>query len=343
MQIDLNEKKNKQEKILKDTNKFIKTKLGLLGVSVVSLVWLFWGFFTPTFKETPIWILFMSSGVSMVVAYSIGALLRYQGVLTGSSDSELISLKKLHREIVIKSNEYAEYVDEWALVENDLALKLARTHELTSAGLRYSDYFDEKGDYTDKEINPIPKNSEKWVKERYNYKNKKLKEAIEFKVTPVTIPAISSESNVDLDYNNTGLSPEEHLTISNKKAFLKKILTVAIFGLIQLQLGSGNWKESLFNGLAQLIVFLLFGLVGFYSEYTFMTNTYTGNLRKKINLLERLIVYGKKKELEKNIKKQEVIDNERYYRDKQGPYIRQPEEISGPSKSLLNTTSTSSF
>lgn len=340
--IDLSKETNKKpintkEKALKDSKKFITTKLGIIGVAVVSVVWLFWGFFTPAFRETPIWIILLSSAVSMLVAYSIGALLRYQGILSGSADSEVVELKNEHRKVVVEANEYAEWSDEWSDEENRIALKLARTHILMSAGLKYTEFFDEDGNYTGKEIDAIEKDAPKWKRERYDDKNKKLSDAISFKVTPVTMPAVSAESHVDLDYNNTGLSPEEHLRISNIKAAWQKVATVAVFGMIGLQLNGISAWESLFNGLAQLVVFLLFGLVGFYSEYTYMTNNYTSNLRKKINLLKRLITFGKKQsELEK-IKKQEVKND--------GIEERRPseqsEEISRTDENIQSTTGTS--
>lgn len=286
---------SKPSKAAKKVNSFLMKKLGWYGVLVVAAVYLFWGFFKPDLNDRSIIETLLSSSVSMLVALSISNLLGAQGIINGHFDSDVVEMKRQHIAKVEEANEFVEYSDEWSDEENTLALKTARKHILMSAGLKYEEFFNESGDFLEKYVPEPSKKAHKYIKKRYANKMAAIKKALTYQITPVSMSRLSAETTVNLDPNRLEPEPTEYQKAKAVKSFWQKILSVAVFGKITWSLIEGaNFWQSIFNGVIQLVVFLLFGIISFYGSYTYMTNTYVGNLRKKINLLSRLIVFGKK-------------------------------------------------
>lgn len=294
---------------VKKTNAVIMKKLGWMGVLIISFVYLFWGFFKPLLNDQTIWETLLSSGVSMLIALSISNLLRAQGIMSGSVDEDVMDMKKKHVESVVNANEYVEYSDSWSDEENKIALRSARKHILMSAGLKYHDFFNDDGDYLDTTIPAPEKDAPKYIKKRYKNKLGAIRKSLTYQITPISMARLSAETTVNLDPNRLDAEPSEYQKAKAIKSVWTKILSVVVFGKITWTLIEGaDFWQSLFNGAIQLVVFLLLGIISFYGSYIYMTNVYVGNLRKKINLLSRLVVFGKRqriKEAEEKVKKEQ--------------------------------------
>lgn len=293
---------------VKKANTIIMKKLGWMGVLIISLVYLFWGFFQPRLNDQTIWETLLSSGVSMLIALSISNLLRAQGIMSGSLDEDVVGMKKKHVESVVDANEYVEYSDAWSDEENKIALRSARKHILMSAGLKYHDFFNDDGDYLETTIPAPESDAPKYIKKRYKNKLGAIRKALTYQITPISMARLSAETTVDLDPNKLDAEPSEYQKAKAIKSVWQKVLSVVVFGKITWILIDGaDFWQSLFNGAIQLVVFLLLGIISFYGSYIYMTNVYVGNLRKKINLLSRLVVFGKRqrvKEVEEKEEKQ---------------------------------------
>lgn len=289
-------------KVFKKANNLLTRRIGLIGVAGVSLAYMFWGLIEPELSGKSVLEIILSSGITMLVAYGIDSLLRLQGILTGALDPIVVEAKRTHVETALTANDYSPYADDWAEIENAIVLRTARTHILTSASLRYIDYFDEEGNMKDVDIPIPPKGSPKHVKARYKEKITALDKAVKFKVTPVTMAKLSAESSASLDYNDTGMEPDEYQKVMAKRALFMKLVTAGIFGQFVLNVATGDAWAGFYYGLIQVVVFLVFGLISYYLSFTYMTVTYVSGLRKKVTLLLKLITYGKKRRAEELLK-----------------------------------------
>lgn len=271
----------------------------------ISFVYLFSGFFKPGVSDVPLWIRLADSTVSIVVAILISSMLGAQGMLAGNKSDSIINAKKAHADAIEKADKYAEYADIWSDEENRIAYKKARTHLLASAGLKYSDYFDDDGAYTDKEIEKpegsIVKKSgkiklSKEQRKQYKRRKKLLNRALYIRLSQVSYAGIATDSNVNYDYNNTGQTQTEFQTRRTFKKSIGKILSVAILGSIVFELAMGqNWMQALFNGAIKLVLFFAFGGWEYIINYNFVTIDYLSGLMKKTNLAKRLVTFGEQK------------------------------------------------
>ena len=276
-------------------SKGLMNNIGSLVIFAISIVWLFYGFFKPSLSDIPWYTRLSSSLLSIVVAVTISSMLGLQGLLKGSKLEDIIELQRLHRETTVKANEYSEYADEWSDLENAATLKRARTHLLSTAGLKYSEFFDDEGNFTDKEV-PEPTIITKDTTKYYDDRVKKLHQAISLRITPLTFAVISNDSKVDYDEHKFSSTPTEFHRAQTVKKVMSKVLTVTLLGLVTFKLIEGqNVWESLFNGALQLAMFLIFGVTDYLKNYNYVKDVYSDNLRRKISAGNRLIAFGKRK------------------------------------------------
>jgi len=287
-----------KEKGLKATGEFIRRKFGILSVSIISMVYIFWGMFTMQQSGKTVIQVIAAGVLSWLVGYSISQLLVLQGLLCGADDTQVMEGKQKHIDIAFEANEYADVADDWAERENAAVLKAARTHILMTASMRYSDYFDEDGNYKDSvTITEPAADAPRHLKQRYATMVTALKKAFKVKITPVSMVRLSAESTASLDYNNTGMEPSEYQKVVAKRSAISKLLMGALFGMFTIVPAMNGWA-GFYYGLLQVAIYLVNGFIAFYNSYQFMVVTYLNNLKKKVVLLKKLILYGKQRRRE---------------------------------------------
>lgn len=329
---------------MEDPNKKVKRekttseKVGKLFVDwivtfmliIVSTVWIFYGFFKPTWSNVPIWVKLAGSVVSIFVAILIASLMGLNGITKAYKLKHVRDLQNEHRKAVDEANEYAEYADEWSEFETKAAYKRARTHLLSTAGLSYKVYFDENGEFTGEKI-PTPFDESKELTKQHKLRIKKLNESISLKLKPQTFAAISTGNKVEYDEFDYGDTPEDFHKISTARKALSKVAVTAVMSLVTFEIIKGtNWLESLFNGAIQLMMFLTFGTIEYIKNYNYVTGPYVDSLMKKIMSAKRLIEFGKLKRGEEN-------GNELQR------HRREPEKVISTDEGLPITTSTISI
>lgn len=283
-------------KPIKAVEHILKRRLGSIGVAIVSLAYLFWGFFVLKEKDATWLELVISGGLTVIVAFSIDTLLRWQGLTDGGLDMDVQSAQKGHRDQVLTTVPYFTYADNWADEENANVLKKARTHILAQTGLRYSDFFEEDGKMKGTEI-PKPENTApKYVRKRYKEQITAFNRAVKFKITPVTLTKITSDTGNTLDENYLGRTVGEYTSTKAKVVAIGKVTGFAVFAKVAFDIVENPGWESFYYGLLQVALFFMFGLLSYYFSYTFMTGEYRSGLLKKTMLLARLVAYGKQKE-----------------------------------------------
>lgn len=289
---------------------FLKTRIGLIGVMLVSFAYVFWGYFTLVRQDKTILEIIISGGVTVFVAYTIDAMLRLQGLMDGALDPRVVDAEEKHSDTVKRAVPFFIYADEWEEEENKIAMKVARTHILAQQGLRYSDFFDENGDATGYVIPEPDARIPKYVKSRYKLKLKALEDSYKFRITPVTLTKLTSDSSTNLDRNDVGRDKMEYNAEKAKIVGLAKVSGFFAFSLVAFEALTGAGWMALYSGLIQVTLFLMLGFVSYYLAFIHMTGEYRGGLHKKEHLLERLISFGERKD-------REVIENAKSRNDSQ--------------------------
>ena len=285
MDIIKEEKKTSSNKILRDAQGIMQRRPGLIAVSVISFAYSFWGYFTLNLSDRSLLEMFISGGISLVVAFLIDTMLRLQGIVDGGHDIDVVSAEKNHAEKIKEANPFMNYGDEWAEEETKNALKVARTHILANSGLRYIDYFDGEGGFKEIDIEKPSKEASKEVHARYKEKVTAITKARTFKVTPLTVSMLTSTERIELDQTNTGRVPSQYLIHATRLKGLAKVTGFFIFGFITFNTVQNPSWNNFFSGVLQVLIYLVVGLISYYLAYTFMRGEYRNGLVRKLNFL----------------------------------------------------------
>ena len=170
------------------TGRFFRN-IGTVATALISFVWLFSGFFDVGFEYVSLFKVFLGSLLSVTVAVSIKASMGIQAIKTAMDSIEITDLEKKHKETIDEVNGYIEYVDEWEDQENAMAYSKARSSILAQAGLKYSNYFNETGEYIGEfEIKKLKKRSLEYKQQKKRLaaitKALNLKLTQQFLITP---------------------------------------------------------------------------------------------------------------------------------------------------------------
>lgn len=275
----------------------IKSWVGYLAVAVISLTYMFTGYFNLSTTGRTIEQILLSSALSMAVGIGIVRGWAKQGRIGGSKDSVRVKKDEEHIKIVQSAVPYFKYSKEWEDIENANALKDARSIILSRQGLVYDEYFDAEGKFIGK-FKEYDKEASKKQRARVRKENIAIEKAIEHKVTPVILTELTSDIKGNLDRNNLGISEKQYELTRSGIEIISRIFFGIMFGLFMLEpiLGAG-WEAFLYTAL-QVAFYQVGGAIAYYDRYTFKTTDEVASINKKITLLENLIQFGKSKEME---------------------------------------------
>lgn len=172
---------------------------------------------------------FLSSGCMMLCWVMIRNAFAEQGLISGQKDSEVKATKKEH---LITSNEISTYKADfciWCEQKNKERLKQKRLAILSGSSLIYEEYFDDNGNFRDKEV-PIPveevnKKLNKINQKRYKKDCKLLNKARFAYVAPYIAEEICAKEDVSSRKKVFGVSVR---TWKNVKIISSIIMSLVI-------------------------------------------------------------------------------------------------------------------
>lgn len=266
---------------------------------ILSLIYIFYGIVKMEETGKSILQILADGMMSMIAGYSIGRLLSLQGYKSGGKDESLIAVRKQHRDKVESINKHLDKLEEYVKMVNEKRTKEARIVILSEEALCYEDF--EKGLYKDYML--------KSSKDKYSASQKKaLKKAYHYRSQYLSSKILirSGESN-NLDSKKAiGETLEEHQKRENTKQFMSKILFAIVFGYFTIKMVEDlNWFNLIWTAL-QVVSFLAFGLMKFYSSKIYMQTTLVDRYQAQIDELVSFESWLEKQPKEEKKEKVEV-------------------------------------
>lgn len=284
------------EKVAHKAVKGLRHNIGYFSIILISAVFLFVGFFDINATGQTVLGILISSALTLMVGVSITKGWAKQGLIEGGSDPINQQVIKDHARKVKEATPYFKYADEWSALENKLALRDARYNILMRQGLYYNDYFDADGRFVGK-YKLLKEASTRTEKLAWVAQNRTIKEAVVFKVTPLTVTALTSGLNTSLDRNFLGLTEVEFEKKKGKQDIWMKIAISLVFGMFTLRtVENPDWSSFMYSAL-QVGLFQVGGVVAYYTRYIFKVRDEVDTYTNKITKLDQLERYGKAKEV----------------------------------------------
>lgn len=248
--------------------------LGYLAVAIVSLIYILSGFFVPGLTGKSIYTIIAEGAMNFILGVSMNGNLTLQGVLKGKRSEELRATRQSHADAVQDIAGEIDGLDLWCEERNAQKLREHRTQLLVVVGLHYEDFFDESGNAV----------GNKQVLSREQ--RRALRKARRAKITQLSTASLTCDGEDAEDPFNFGETPSQYQRRTSLKDAVSKLITATIFGYFgadaveNFDLATLAWR-ALF-----VAILLALGVAKLVNAYLFVTDTYRGNIVKKINYLQ---------------------------------------------------------
>lgn len=259
---------------------FVRNYFYTLVAFGVALAYVFVGFVTIDRTGKSVWQIFADGIVIMILGIIIDMLFGAQGIQSGRQTDTVRSSEEKYENIIKKVRPYSDRMQEFCDRKNAEALATARQQILMESGYRYADYFEPDG--TLKAFYAIPGEDKKDRKRRY----RSYKKARDFKVTMLTVPLLTSDSNATKDPNAMGRSVSRFMASQTRKDVSSKIFFSLFWGLYGVKILQDISWENLIGTTFQVALLLGIGTMKFITSKMYITGEYRDRVETKNRLLE---------------------------------------------------------
>ena len=271
----------------KQIKSFVNNWFGYVAVLISTIVWLFWGWFDLYDKHRTIWVIIASSGLIMMFGWLINKFFRLQALIDMSKEPEINNSEDAHDVMIAKVEPFYEYADTWTELENKNALRIARTYILASAGLSYSKFYDDNGDFMGDMLYPDTKVQDKVKRKRAIEITNAINRTRRLKITPLTITDLTNSESVNLDPHKFGRDKATFQRMENAKDVISKALFAVVFGYFGVKMFDDPSLATLMETAIQVVMFYLFGAITYYTTTGYMTGEYMKTIIKKTRYLNK--------------------------------------------------------
>ena len=242
----------------------------------------------------------IASGIiSMTVGLLINGVFRSIGVSRGEIDEKTLQTTKLYSQSIDEISPYFDRLEGFCERENKRETKRVRQQILASAGLRYSDFYDNDGIvfsynyelYTDEQI----KNAKGRRRIRMiitNHKRKKaFSRAVKTKLKQLTPGALTCEGVKENNPFDFGKSKREYSSQKNLTDAIGRVIMAIIFGYFGVTLVSEVNPAVLIWNTLQIVMYISSGVLQMYSSYFWVVDEHRAGIIKKIDYLQKFKSY----------------------------------------------------
>lgn len=287
---------------------FLKKNIGYMVVGLVSAIYIATSVITmgktgKTFGE-----IMADGAVVLFLGVFANRIFDLQGMMNGDREERVQETIRLHGEAVVRVSPYLDRLDKWCEEKNEEALKMQRTKILASEGMRYDDYFDEKGGAKLFVVNK-DRLKDKFLRGDEIKRLRCFRKALRLKLTPLTASGLTSEGGKKQDPYYLGRTKSQYERGATISDVITKVIIACLFGYYGAELVQDFSYADLIWKALQIGIFFITGVIKMYQSYMFVVDEYRGRIVKKIDnlqMFENYINSEKITEVEENGVEQQV-------------------------------------
>lgn len=287
---------------------FLKKNIGYMVVGLVSAIYIATSVITmgktgKTFGE-----IMADGAVVLFLGVFVNRIFDLQGMMNGDREKRVQETIRLHGEAVVRVSPYLDRLDKWCEEKNEEALKMQRTKILASEGMRYDDYFDEKGGAKLFFVNK-DRLKDKFLRGDEIKRLRCFRKALRLKLTPLTASGLTSEGGKKQDPYYLGRTKSQYERGATISDAITKVIIACLFGYYGAELVQDFSYADLIWKALQIGIFFIAGVIKMYQSYMFVVDEYRGRIVKKIDnlqMFENYINSEKITEVEENGVEQQV-------------------------------------
>lgn len=290
------------------TRDFLKKNIGYMIVGLLSAIYIATSVITmgktgKTFGE-----IMADGAIVLFIGVFINRIFDLQGMMNGEREGRVQDTIRMHGEAVVRISPYLDRLDGWCDEKNAEALKMQRTKILAGEGMRYDDYFDEKGGAKTFVVNK-DRLKDKFLRGDEIKRLRCFRKALRLKLTPLTASGLTSEGGKKQDPYYLGRTKSQYERGATISDIVTKVIIACLFGYYGAELVQDFSYADLIWKALQIGIFFIAGVIKMYQSYMFIVDEYRGRIIKKIDNLQKFenhINSEKVTEVEENGVEQQV-------------------------------------
>lgn len=306
--------REKTDEFAANIKKNITSILLDVGIVGISVIYVFYNILDFHKTETDPWRLLMKGLVGIFVGVGLKWMLGEKGLLKGHNDDHFTKPKESFDDRADKAVPYIDEFDKFAEKERIEKVLRNRKIHLNNYHMKYETFFDENGDYIEHEI---------WSK----HKSKRYLKTHEELPKNVIVLDLEQRlclrrclrlkiyiSNVFSDYGDTVTQdekPERTEHDVRRKNTRSNFISAVIFAMIGVyfvpDILNFSWAAIIWS-IFQVVMWLIFGIINFYQNFTFVIIDEVKIIGKKDKLLTKFLIFalGSREEYNNEFNKQET-------------------------------------
>ena len=292
----LYEKEMQKGKVVTETSdkawEWFKSSLWDILIVLTVIVYIATGLIEIQETGRTVWEILATAGMAFIFGYTVALLFNKKGLIKGMMHPLVVETSEEHDHKYREVMPYISKADEWCDQENTAALKIVRERILAKAALSYIDFFDEEGRFKNVDME-IPAKASKYQKTRALQKRKTIENAINAKITYLTISDLISSGANALDPNYLGRSKEAYNKATIVNNMLGRLIPAAIVGFFSVgMLEDASIGQFIWTSL-QALIFIIMGYLKYLNAFYFVVDEDRMNNKKRIAYLNKFLEWNK--------------------------------------------------
>lgn len=278
---------------------FMTRYVGFAAVALICAIYVWSEFLNIEETGKTAHAIIFDGAAAFAAGISIQVMCSTLGIFWGRSDPGVITAEKEHEQTVkeVSDANGMDDLNDWCREENDRNKRFQRTRILADVGLSYGQCFDENGIPLEYDA-AMPKWAEiktrglrMWAVYRRiaRERMKAFRKAVFLRLSELSAGELTGEGRRGSDPFYMGRGVGEYQKQTTAKSMVSKVITSAVLGYYSFDmLVDFSWMVML-GRLAQVFLFLVFGIFSFTGAVTYMTGEFRERLRAKAGHLHRFL------------------------------------------------------
>jgi len=315
--------REKTDELAASIKKNITAILLDVGIVGVAVAYIFYNILDFHKTETDPWRLLMKGLVGIFVGVGLKWMLGEKGLIKGHNDPQFTRPKDTFYDRTETAVPYIDKYDEFVNKERIEKTYRNRKIHLNNYKMKYETFFDENGDYIEHEI-WTPRQKAKFLKNPYD-DSKELPEnvvVLYFRQRlclkkcvrlQIFVPDVFSDYGDAIAEDEKAPKTENSVRRKNTRSNFVSAVIFAMIGVYFVpDILDFSWAAIIWS-IFQVFMWLAFGIINFYQNYTFVVIDEVKQINKKDKLLTKFLIFilgrDKYNELTKPKEENEIVVN----------------------------------
>lgn len=264
---------------------WFKTNILTLIVALVSLAYIIFGLVGFDPKEQSLLELIGNTALGIGVGVTINMLLGKIGISKGLVSAPFLNTKKTYGQVVDDISTDIDKLDDFCDKKVEQIRERKIRQALKAGGLLYDRFI--KGEYNSDNICPPKPKNTKASEYKRNCKIVRgaYEKALRVKVYNLNATSLISEIDEDKETDKPEQTINKYETIATAKNLTTKILFALVFAYFGVgMIEDASWANVIWHAF-QIALWLSFGVVRYFQDYSYITMQYRQKIIRKTNYL----------------------------------------------------------